>query len=758
MKTILKLMLALMLCVSLTGAALAAPGDATLFDNTAGEYEYVQSMTAYQNALYLLTGKGLYRYDPSTGTNELLAGIGAATGAEDDDGALTLSEEGNGVLIAGDDALYLLDTGSGALSRLSFNSGALKIEPIVKLDWTDMMMPMQSYSMARAGNRGLLIGNHLYVSRMEDDYISYKLMRFDVETGKGQRISEETVTSFTSYKDGELLALTRKSWDTPMTINRLNPETGALTEVMASKGEYDFGLQYDAASDTIYFMSAGQLYASRAGAPGEIVAYLPVASSWESFPTVLLEGYYALSDYNQVSIRNIDPAYKPDRALKVNGLYSDEISRAFGNEHPEVPLVMATTHYGSAEELTQNMLSGDTASDLYVLYLSYSQYESLVSKGYAADLSGSEKLKQAVERMYPEVREILEKDGKLFAVPQYLDAYAMGYSPKVLETIGLTEDDLPKTYAEFLDFLDRWEREIAPGYPDLTLFENQADMDLRSQLFSSIFQDYMLLKQRSLEDLSFDTELFKQLLTKIEETDFSSFRQVDPNDEAYAESGGVMVSVSVFGGEEEGPKALFNTYRNATLTGYRYDDGYELLPLALDENLTPILKGEMSIFIVNPNSENQDLAIQFLEYYMENLNAAIKVNLMPGETEAVLNPDFDDMKKNIEELVKESRAAYEAAVGTENEKAMELELQTMERGLAQMEQFRYSVTEEDIAEYRALYPMLVINKGNVFYDGGGEQSQELATLTQRYLDKQMQPEQFVKELDKKIRMMMMEGN
>ena len=40
-----------------------------------------------------------------------------------------------------------------------------------------------------------------------------------------------------------------------------------------------------------------------------------------------------------------------------------------------------------------------------------------------------------------------------------------GYSPSALEKIGLTEDDLPKTFLEFIDFAVMWIEDYAERVP-----------------------------------------------------------------------------------------------------------------------------------------------------------------------------------------------------------------------------------------------------------------------------------------------------
>ena len=124
----------------------------------------------------------------------------------------------------------------------------------------------------------------------------------------------------------------------------------------------------------------------------------------------------------------------------------------FMNAHPDIPIVLADVNSFSADQLAQSMVSGNDAADIYSLSLSYGSFDQLRQKGYCVDLSSSEVLLNAVKQMNPDFTASFYQDGKLYAFPESAGATGFGYSPSALEKIGLTEDDLPKTYLEFIDF------------------------------------------------------------------------------------------------------------------------------------------------------------------------------------------------------------------------------------------------------------------------------------------------------------------
>ncbi|MDL2206959.1 ABC transporter substrate-binding protein, partial [Eubacteriales bacterium OttesenSCG-928-N13] len=458
-----------------------------------------------------------------------------------------------------------------------------------------------------------------------------------------------------TYKDGLLLGAQRKDNDysKPLTMVNVDPRDGSTQPLFEMSSSDDYGIEYDAETDTIYYLSSGELYASIALGKPEVRSYLPLSNTWNGSPTALLPGgLYVVSSDNKTIVRNTDPAYKQGGALRINGLYYDMVANKFQEEYPDVPLVMTPDYYPTSEAYTSNMTS-DAACDLYVLDLTGDIAETLAAKGYLGDLSTSETLRDAIAKMYPDISDALLRDGKLIAFPQRYEAHTYGYAPKTFEKVGLTEQDVPKTFAQLMQFIDRWEQELSAQFPEITLFNDQEDMVFKNTLFHEIMSTYVSQLRKNNQPIEFDTPVFKSLLEQLNKTDFSGFKQPDPDEE----EGGGTVIVSTRGDEDFVPTALFTQYSTVTLNDYILNDGYETMPLSLSDDEPASIRGWLNAFVLNPNSKNIEQAMQFLEYYVNNMSGANKTNLMPDLKEKVESPYY---QMQMDELVIRKNEAEDA--------------------------------------------------------------------------------------------------
>ena len=130
---------------------------------------------------------------------------------------------------------------------------------------------------------------------------------------------------------------------------------------------------------------------------------------------ILAGGYYALESYDGLYVRSLDPSQRPERALRVLGGYMDDTARGFADENPNVPLVFVNRWLSGAESIRNDMMSGDSNVDLYVVDLR-SGFTQLMEKGYLSDLSDSKVLMDDVATMYPQIAEAIMKDGKLYGL------------------------------------------------------------------------------------------------------------------------------------------------------------------------------------------------------------------------------------------------------------------------------------------------------------------------------------------------------
>lgn len=81
----------------------------------------------------------------------------------------------------------------------------------------------------------------------------------------------------------------------------------------------------------------------------------------------------------------------------------------------------------------------------------------LTQKGYLADLSGSETIANHISRMVPWAQQaVTNGQGYIFAVPQYHYVNCFFWNADAFSAAGLTQEDVPQSYTQLLDFLEAW--------------------------------------------------------------------------------------------------------------------------------------------------------------------------------------------------------------------------------------------------------------------------------------------------------------
>lgn len=718
------LFLLLCLFLALTSSALAAPGDAQLYsESTEG-----LSMTAWQGGALVLTSKGLEKVAPD-GSSTLLFPAPQEMSAYD-------------TLIYGDGAtLYALDKASGALSTWDLKTGALTL--LCQLNWDGLGLTMDGYTFAAEVSSLYVADGMATLLLVGDDYLTASLQRFSLEDGARTPTGVERLTSVTPYQDGKLLGST---YDTgapagsQSRLLRIDPVTGNAEDA-GPLPDGAAGLAYDAESGYFYCLSASELHRGRVGEATECVAYIPSNAPYISMTsadrqpqTALLSGgLFASLDYGVLTVRNADPQYKPSRTLRISGGSSDDAYRAFTREHPEIPVIFEPVTLTSAEDVMRAMVGGDGA-DIYVLPVSSTLYAPLIEKGYLSDLTQSETIRSLVERMYPALAEGLMQGGKIFAVPSSMYATTLGYSPYVLEQLGLTEDDLPKTLPEFLEFVGRWDDEFAEEHPTLSLFTESFDMsEAKLLFFDRLLSQYESTLRLRGEEISFDTPLFRELLAALEGANLPELAE-----SIFDVDSGVSRAYTIFDDSAK-PTALFDFYYSAYVMDYNLDQGYEPLLLPLSQDTPALLDAYMEVYVVNASSENADLAVAYLETVANNLGDGLTRTLLPDVNEPVENPN---MVENIQE--------GEAALKEAEERGDEESAAVLREQLAYTQKYRYAISPENIEMYRNVADSLTLPTASAVY---GDYAQD---LLKRYLTGQLDADGFIRQLQQKLRMAQME--
>lgn len=753
------------LCVLMavfTLPAAAAPGDVALFQTVTEGAFPMRAMAQVNGQLYVLDSeKGLYRLRPGETTSELLMDFSKVRydgeAVENTLKRILLpSEQSAGpassnpvrlYYLIGGDALYAMDW--DATSFWKYDEAASKF--VLQAEFQENAFLDRSNGEFSEPRSLAMIDGQIYMF-IEDYSSDYKgvIRRFDPSTGTAQVVAEGKYVAFAPYQAGKLLAAEGEYGD--MTgIGVVDIATGQYESRLKVGGDYRnqySDMVYDASSDTIYFCRPGEILRSVAFGEPEAVAFLPMGLNSAGAAQALPGGYYALITYENVYVRNVDPQYKPERALVIGGGSYNDIVTRFTASNPGVPVTAPDESYYGDEELAKHM-AGPDAADVYFLYLNRYDVEKLREKGYLADLSGNQTILDAVNRMSPAVREQVVWDGKLVALPCALTATGWAANFKAFEAIGLTEADVPTTWMEMLDFVDRWTGELQDEYPDMQLLPGGRDIELKSDLFNQILQAQLLACQKNGQPVSFDTPAIRALLQKLEQIDFSDYP-------GFGKSDGYSY------GPDEAPKTLFDSGWNIAPTRRGFsmqDEGTRFVPMALplDGQSPALIDASLYVAVLNPKSSDNPQAIKFLEYCAENLDAESRIALVPGANDPMEDPYFAERVRYHEEYVERIKFSMESADENEKKQYQQMLDEGEESFATEEKDSRYLIDSDEIKTYREMESMLVISRPNPLYTAGGDASKEVYELTRRYMDGLIKTDQFLMEINQKLRMIALEG-
>lgn len=675
--------------------------------------------------------------------------------SEDADAAMPVVSR----LITDGKSVYGYDDMTGQLVRLVDESGSAKVESLCTLETAEEEKSADgvyygSYVSAMFAQDGEVV-------RLAENYgdgeSSMVVERYALDTGKliARSGADNTMRTMCSYKDGKYLALVQpipgpEAVETPMSqIAVYDPATGAMTTMATLAGSYLNNVTYDAESDTAYYCCDATVYGvSMATGESRISAYLPV-NAWAGSDTtfaVLTGGMIAYANSDGAYVRRLDAPEMTGGALIIANEGGTNKHMAVVAEHPELNVTLASNYPQTMEELTTAMVSGTGSIDVFSLNTDANPVARLIDKGYAADLSGYPELMAVAGRMDARFTESVMRDGKLYGLPVSLYTNGMGVNADTMEKLGLTQDDLPTTWLEFLDFAANFYYDYGEENADVVLM----DLNMRRPLFQMICKQYVAAQLRDTGSISFDTPLFRKLMQALEAIDFT---ELDPY-----EVKGDKVWEGDDANEFYEKQQLFTSYAEATPRSMG-QSGYgrvnQPLILSLDGETEPIVPVSMTVMIVNPRSTRIDQAAAYLTAYAGHYEAETEnIMFFPDQNDPVPNRYYEVQKQSYEESLQDLDSRIEKA--DESEKAILRDNREQIQGfLDELENQRMSVTEEMIQAYREqVAPYLYVTPQTPLTNS--DSSGELDALTSQYLDRAIDLDTYIREMNQRVRMMMLE--
>ena len=768
MKYLWKRLLCIALCLcALFSSALAEAVDKNLYimtDYSDADAVTVRSAQTVGASLYLLkeaiysnTEEGrvkLERWTPGMDEPEIvLEELMRFWSPEQDTDALVVN-----TLLTDGECLYGYDEGSRRVTLLVDAAGEAAGRVLCTLEAGEEKPADDQYFGALTSAMFVQDGEAvMLVESYGEGESSYAVERYALDTGKlmARSGADSTIQTMCAYKDGKYLALVQpkmgpEDMDAPMTqVAAYDAATGETALLATTTDSYVSNLTYDRKSDTAYYCQNATVYAvDLATGEPRVSAYLPVGAwgrSGNTFAT-LSEGMIVYSNGDGVYVRRLDAPELAAGALTIANEGGTQKHMAVVAGHPELNVTLASDYPQTMEELTTAMVSGTGSLDVFSLNTDANPVARLIEKGYAADLSGYPELMAVAGRMDARFTESVMRDGKLYGLPVSLYTNAMGVNTDTMEKLGLTQDDLPTTWLEFLDFAANFYYDYGEENADVALM----DLNMRRPLFQMICKQYVAAQLRDTGSVRFDTPLFRKLMQALEAIDFT---ELDPY-----EVKGDKVWEGNDANEFYEKQQLFTRYSEATprtMGQSGYGRSNQPLVLRLDGETEPVLPVSMTVMIVNPRSTRLDQAAAYLTAYAGHYDAETEnIMFFPDQNDPVPNSYYEVQKQSYEESLRDVDSRIEKA--DESEKASLRDNREQIQGfLDELENQRMSVTEEMIQAYREqVAPYLYVTPQTPLTNP--DSSAELDTLTRQYLDRAIDLDTYIREMDQRVRMMMLE--
>ncbi len=751
--------------------ALAAPGDAMLFTeeqrNELGIEIYSSpTLAAVGETLYTLWGPEIYSWQPGQEKPvKVASGLDTGYYATYEDAVRQMGDKADTViagLVSDGNTLYGLNRLNGKLFPLIFQDEKAVLGTPVQLDWSNMEQTQDGYTYMRDAYRLCISGNKLFaLIRNDQDYYKPEFASFDLQTGTKQVLDAPFVLDMTPYKDGKLLVKVydienaykfndfgngRREPAKP-TVAVFDPADGSLKEAGSFGDANVFGIAYEPETDTLYYTTISKLMAMKALGAATQAAYMPVDYADDAPAAMLPGGLYAINTWNGLIVRNTDPEYMPTSSLSIYGGYMDNAAMSFSIRYPQVPVTFnQSVYFENTQALAQAMVSGDNSFDIYNFDISYQDFNSLMEKGYCLDLSSSPVLAAELAKIYPFLQSSIQRDGKFYALPTNMYGYGLSISPKAWESSGLN-DRIPKSFMDLIDFMNWWADEGSIQHPNVQLMADV--MDYGETMFQLAMDLYFHQSQAKNEELSFDTPLFRKIMGALEKLKTKELNEMLPSN--FDES---MARMRMASGEGE---ALFMNYGDwLNVQGGRSSLEYSRpLMLPLEEGESFHIPVYVQVLFINPNTKNPDMALKYIENALENMDPSQHIMIFPDDNEPVPQKNFDKTLERWAEELEKLKKQLETAK-PEQKKDIETMIQTYEEIIANKDLYAWQVAAENIAQYREIAPQCYVAVPNVLDYRTKEGTSEVMTLVDRYRQKQMSLDQFIREADQKIRMILLE--
>ncbi len=415
--------------------------------------------------------------------------------------------------------------------------------------------------------------------------------------------------------------------------------------------------------------------------------------------------------------------------------------KPFISKHPDVTIQPEPEEgrINTTSQLIGKLITKQFNNDLMSFDTGLVDPSIMMEKGYYLDLSQSETIRKAVEAMYPAFQQAAMYDGKLYAIPYIIRFNYTMLDPKSWQEAGYTDDDIPQSYEELLQFLEGV-CERLENDPDLPLhlymrINAMGDYDASDYtllLTEWFLNDYIKQQQMTEKTLSFNDKELETLLEKTKAVCsrlFAAEKYLSPNQENKG------LSLITEGSQLHWP-----------------EDGKYVLFSRMNDSLPKIINVRLEMISVFAGTENPDLCIEMLESmvtdggdstYMDDSRAFLYPNAEPivsSTAESRQWPYENSVSYFTNELAREDLEPLER-------RDLEEKLEEAKASMKEFEEVgKYSVTQGMIDSYQQSVDLIYVVTPTPFASGTTNATQ-YRTLMKRFAQEQITTKQFLDKLN-----------
>lgn len=668
----------------------------------------------------------------------------------DENGCVTLVGQGiDGQLTGDTSSLYVLNFRRGTLTRLDISEAdhvvSSEIYPLdspALLDAAGTLRLLRGYAVS---------GGWLYLLVESDIPLKTDLLAMRLDDGQWKALKDQDIQAIASCGDGSVMMASYATRDAASgcEIIRYAASSGDAALFASPASLRPEAIAFVPEAQQVCLEAAGTVYLCRAQDADPLPVAKISAGTPGGFACLAGQRYLSLRADGGIAAVMTDLGGMAFSVLTFAGdkSISPQDNPAFAQAFPLVTLRSRNDPPGT--DYAAELITGAHAVDIYLFHAASPQYRAVISKGYALNLSQSEILTEAAASYAPFLSDALRTpDGVLAAMPTG-DISAPVLFEVYLEAWQAADlGPLPTTAQELLDAciaFSRREDLLSDGWR-FSLTSAEDALVFKREMLQLVLQTYLAEFAAGDDEVQIDTPAFRTLLEKYEEA--------LPAMECLAAETAPLPS-SGFYLEQEAQTCLLS-YPGATLLP---QDGPGIatafLPLTVTQGTAPVVEADVTVFVINPASPNRDLALAYLETYVQNLTPHERIQYIPAEASPIEQESYRPDKA----LLLEKEAGIQRALthaGPDESMELRTRLEAVRLDLANLEERRYGTTAEMIEKYKALTPYLRIRTrtGLNFFSSD---SPEMIGLLNQYAEGAIDLNRFIARYAAMARMMQLES-